>query len=110
VHQEVAGVDLFLDDADASPRSAVHIIYSGEFVHAGEPLPNPVVEQSAQLGAFRVLDLDALVRIKLTAFRDNDRTHVRDLIGVGLVDQSWTLNLPQSLASRLQSLLDTPDG
>ncbi|MCI0674258.1 MAG: nucleotidyltransferase family protein [Phycisphaerales bacterium] len=110
IHRKVAGMDLFLDDAKAKPRTAVHVIFSGEFVRAGEPLPNPGVEQSTQLGGFRVLNLDALVRIKLTAFRDKDRTHVRDLIEVGLVDQSWTDKLPAALAARLQSLLDTPEG
>ena len=54
--------------------------------------------------------LDSLVRMKLTSFRDKDRTHHRDLIGVGLVDASWPLKLPGELAVRLQSLLDTPDG
>ena len=33
---------------------------------------------------FRVLRLDALVRRKLTSFRDKDRTQLRDLISVGL--------------------------
>src|SRR5207244_119139 len=110
VHRKVAGVDLFLDDANAKPRTAVHIIYDGEFVRAGEPLPNPGVEQSTQLDALRVLNLDALVRIKLTAFRDKDRTHIRDLIDVGLVDQTWTDRLALVLAQRLQQLLDTPGG
>ena len=59
---------------------------------------------------FRVLDLKALVRIKLTAYRDKDRTHLRDLIDVGLIDVSWCANLPPELAARLQSLLDTPGG
>ena len=59
---------------------------------------------------FRVLRLDSLVRMKLTSFRDKDRTHLRDLISVGLVDESWRLKLPDELAARLQSLLDTPDG
>ena len=27
--------------------------------------------------------------MKLTSFRDKDRTHLRDLISVGLVDESW---------------------
>ena len=62
------------------------------------------------MDTIRVINLDALVRIKLTAFRDKDRTHVRDLIGVGLIDQSWTRKLAPPLAARLQSLLDTPDG
>ena len=60
--------------------------------------------------AFRVLRLDALVRMELTSFRDKDRTHLRDLIDVGLVDESWRRNLPEELAGRLQILLDTPEG
>jgi hypothetical protein len=48
--------------------------------------------------------------MKLTSFRDKDRTHLRDLIDVGLVDASWPARLPDELASRLQALLDTPEG
>ena len=106
----VAGVDLFLDGADASPRDAVHVIFAGEYVRPGEPAVNPDVTESVADKEFRLLNLDALVRIKLTAFRDKDRTHLRDLIGIGLVDQSWTSSLPPALAERLQSILDTPDG
>jgi len=50
------------------------------------------------------------VRIKLTAFRRKDQVHLTDMIGVGLIDQSWTTRLPPVLAERLQQLLDTPDG
>ena len=59
---------------------------------------------------FRLVSLDALVRMKLTAFRDKDRTHLRDLIEVGLVDATWVPRLPSELAMRLQKLLDTPEG
>jgi hypothetical protein len=52
----------------------------------------------------------ALVRMKLTAFRDKDRVHLRDLIGVGLVDDGWLLRVPTALRPRLQELLDTPEG
>ncbi len=110
VHRHAAGLDLFLDHADANPRNSVHIIFSGELVRPGEPSPNPDVTESTSLGTFQVLDLAALVRIKLTAFRDKDRTHIRDMIGVGLIDKSWTNRLPPVLATRLQQLLDTPDG
>jgi hypothetical protein len=48
--------------------------------------------------------------MKLTSFRDKDRTHLRDLIGVGLVDETWIARLLDELASRLQTLLDTPEG
>ena len=110
VHRHAAGLDLFLDDAQANPRNAVHILFSGELVRQGEPAPNPDISESTDFDNFRVLNLMALVTIKLTAFRDKDRTHLRDLIGVGLIDQTWTTRLPPVLASRLQQLLDTPDG
>lgn len=110
VHRKSAGLDLFLDHSSASLRNAVHLIFAGETVRPGEPDPNPDVAESQSLGAFQLLSLDALVRIKLTAYRDKDRTHLRDLIGVGLVDRSWVKRLPAPLAERLQHLLDTPNG
>lgn len=110
VYRKAAGIDLFLDNATTSPRNAVHIIFANEIVRAGEPAANPDVTDSTAMGAFLVLNLDALVRIKLTAFRDKDRTHLRDLIELGLVDASWTKRVPPALAARLQELLDTPGG
>ena len=53
---------------------------------------------------------EALVQMKLTAFRDKDRTHLRDLIDIGLVDRGWCARLPRELSARLQTLLDNPEG
>ncbi len=72
--------------------------------------PNPLTAEAVELDSVRFIDLVALVRIKLSVFRDKDRTHIRDLIGVGLIDQTWTNKLPAVLAGRLQTLLDTPEG
>jgi hypothetical protein len=47
--------------------------------------------------------------MKLNAFRDKDRVHLRDLLGVGLIDASWLPRLPSPLAERLQELLDNPE-
>lgn len=110
VHQNVAGVDLFLDGPDAGPRDAVHVVFAAEKVRGEYLFPAPDVAESEPAGAFRLVALDALVRMKLTSFRDKDRTHLRDLIGVGLVDASWPGRLPPELAVRLQDLLDHPDG
>jgi Nucleotidyl transferase AbiEii toxin, Type IV TA system len=110
VYKYTAGLDLFLDGPTAKRGDAVHIIFAGETVRPGETLPNPDVTESAQAEHFRVLDLEALVRIKLTAFRDKDRTHLRDLIDVGLIDASWCMRYPTELANRLQELIDTPEG
>jgi hypothetical protein len=110
VHRHVAGMDVFLDGPDAKPRDAVHIVFANEKVRSLEPLANPDVTESEQTDQFCVLALEALVRIKLTAFRDKDRTHLRDLIEVGLLDADWLPRLPLVLAERLRLLLENPEG
>jgi hypothetical protein len=109
VHRHVAGVD-FLDGPRAKARDAVHVVFAGEKVRPEYLLPAPDVSESEPAGAFRVVTLDALVRMKLTSYRDKDRTHLRDLIDVGLVDRSTSGRLPPALAGRLEALLDTPHG
>lgn len=109
-YRHVAGIDAFLDSATAKPRDAVHVVFAMERVRPHEPACNPDVTESEDAGLYRVLSLAALVQIKLTAFRDKDRVHLRDLIGVGLVDAGWLSRLPTPLAERLRQLLETPDG
>jgi hypothetical protein len=109
-YRHVASVDMFLDGPDAKARDAVHVIFAGERVRPDYVLPAPDVTEAEDSESFRVLRLDALVRMKLTSFRDKDRTHLRDLLGVGLIDETWRARLPDDLASRLQELIDTPDG
>jgi hypothetical protein len=110
VYRHIAGVDAFLDAPAAKPRDAVHIVFANERVRSHEPVANPDVGESENAGNFRVIALEALVRIKLTAFRDKDRTHLRDLIDVGLVDAGWLAKLHPVLAERLRRLLDAPLG
>jgi len=110
IYRRAAGLDAFLDGPNAKARDAVHIIFAGEKVRPEEPVANPEVTESEPASNFRVLSLEALVRIKLTAFRDKDRTQLRDLIDIGLLDATWPARFPPPLAQRLQSLLDTPGG
>lgn len=110
IYRHAGGMDIFLDGPSANPRNAVHIVFAGEKVRPAEPLANPDVDDFEQAEHFRVLSLEALVRIKLTAFRDKDRVHLRDLIETGLVDVTWLARLPEILAERLQMLLETPEG
>jgi hypothetical protein len=110
VYRHVGGMDVFLDGADAKARDALHIVFANEKVRPHELLPNPDVAASESAGAYTVLALEALVQIKLTAFRDKDRTHLRDLISIGILDASWLARFPPELAARLQLLLDDPTG
>ncbi|MFO0807681.1 MAG: hypothetical protein U0746_03575 [Gemmataceae bacterium] len=110
VYRHSAGIDMFLDGPGAKARDAVHVVFANEKVRPEYDLPAPDAAESEPTSNGRVLTLDALVRMKLTSFRDKDRTHIRDLIGVGLVDASWIARVPPVLAGRLQQLLDDPDG
>jgi hypothetical protein len=110
VYRHSSGVDMFLDGPKAKARDAVHIVFAGEKVRKEYLLPAPDVTESDATPSFRMLSLDALVKMKLTSFRDKDRTHIRDMIEVGLVDASWCQRLPEELAPRLRELLENPEG
>ena len=103
-------VDMFLDGPDGRPTSAVHLLFAGERVRTGDFAATPAVTDSEAAAGFRVVSLDALVRMKLTSYRLKDQVHLQDLIGVGQIDQSWPARLPSELAARLQQLLDNPNG
>jgi hypothetical protein len=110
VYRHVKSIDMFLDGPNAKARDAVHVVFAGEKIKTDALAPSPDVTESEITEAFRLLTLDALVRMKLTAFLDKDRTHLRDLIDVGLLDATWLERLPGALAQRLQQLLETPEG
>jgi hypothetical protein len=110
VYRHAAGLDFFLESPEASPRQGVHVVFAGELVRPHEPASNPDLSDVVEIGGVRVIGLAGLVSIKLTAFRDKDRTHLRDMIDVGLVDRAWVARLPAELAARLTLLLDTPGG
>jgi hypothetical protein len=88
IYRHVAGIDIFLDGPEAKARDAVHIVFAGEKVRPEYSEPAPGLDQAESGGSFRVLTLPALVRMKLTSFRDKDRTHLRDMLDVGLIDAS----------------------
>jgi hypothetical protein len=110
VYRHAAGLDMFIDGPGAKARDAVHIVFAAERVRPDYPEPAPDVSEAETTPTFRLLSLDALVRMKLTSFRDKDRVHLRDLIEVGLVDATWLKRLPPPLQPRLQELLNNPDG
>ena len=70
----------------------------------------PDAAERVAFKGFHVLTLEALVRMKLTSYRDKDRMHVRDMLEIGLIDATWPARYPPELAARLQHLIDTPDG
>ncbi len=110
LYRHSSGIDMFLDGPGAKARDAVHVVFAGEKVRPDYVLPAPDVDESEPTPAFRVLTLEALLRMKLTSFRRKDQVHVLDLIDVGLIDATWVDRLPAPLDDRLRELLADPDG
>jgi hypothetical protein len=100
---------MFLDGPEASERDAVHVVPAAEKIRPDYAVPSPDVTDSQATDEFQLLQLPALVQMKLTSFRRKDQVHLLDLLGVGLIDASWMTKLPAELAARLKELLDTPD-
>jgi hypothetical protein len=109
IFRRVQSIDMFLDGPDAKARDAVRVVFAGEKVTADSVAPSPDVTEVDDAGPFRVIDLEPLVRMKLTSYRLKDRVHLLDMIGVGLIDASWPGRFSGDLAERLQTLLDNPE-
>src|SRR6202790_4028231 len=110
VRDELLDVVMFRDGAEGKPGEAVHPLFAGEKTRPDHLLPAPEIQTVNDPANFRVIALEALLAMKLMSNRDKDRTHVRDMIGVGLIDRSWLQKLPPELADRLKQILDRPDG
>jgi hypothetical protein len=112
VRRHVAGVEMFLDGPESKARDALHVVIAGEKVRPEYESPAPGIEEATRPadGRFAVLSLEALVRMKLTSFRRKDQVHLQDMLEIGLIDAGWTARLGPTLGSRLQELIDTPEG
>ena len=65
-----------VDETAVRNTQAVDIV----LLRAHYPEAVPDVSESEKTEAFYLLSLDALVRMKLTSFRDKGRVHLRDLM------------------------------
>jgi hypothetical protein len=70
----------------------------------------PSLDGTTVVGSAPVLLLESLVELQLWRWTLDDRVDLRDMIEVGLLDQTWPSRLPPELAARLQELLDDPNG
>ena len=110
IHSFTFGIDIFVDGPEGKAREAVHIIFAGERVKPGDAVPAPDLSATAAFEGYKIVEFDRLLVMKLTAFRDKDRTHLRDMIDVGLIDAATLDRLPPELRPRLEQLLNNPDG
>jgi len=109
-YRQTAGLDMFVETPEASARDAVHVVLTGQMVRSDDYEANPDIEPNTRTDDFCTITLETLVRMKLNSFRDKDRVHLRDMISVGLIDESWLGRFPDELRQRLAALLADPNG
>lgn len=109
-HRIVKGVNGFADRPDGNERSGIYFWFAGERVRELDVLPMPELTEAVQGSRFKVISLQALVRMKLTSFRRKDQVHLQDLIRAELIDDTWPARFPDVLAERLREILADPEG
>jgi predicted DNA binding CopG/RHH family protein len=105
-----AGLDMLLYGETNSARNAVHLIFSGEKVRPNQATPNPPirpVRKAIHAQDVFVMPVADLLRMKLSAYRDKDRVHIRSMDAAGLITAGIEKTLPTELQSRLQHVRAT---
>jgi hypothetical protein len=110
IYYELLNIDTFIDGPQGKPSGGIHLLYAGEKVRRDDDYKLPEIEESERAVEFQVVNLEALLLMKLTSHRLKDRVHILDMIGVGLIDSTWPARFPAPLGARLQQLLDDPNG
>ena len=110
VYRKAAGIQFFLDSPDGKFRDAVHVLLARQKVRPDYETPTPDVTDSERGEEFQVVSLQALVEMKLNSFRDKDRTHLRDMLEIGLINETWPAKFSPTLAARLLQLINDPEG
>ncbi len=110
IYRHTASVTMFLDGPNAKARDAIHVLFAGEKVREEYITAVPNIDDFEQFQGSRTLPLESLVQMKLTSFRDKDRVHIRDMVSIGLIDESWLPQYSAELSRRLKELIDDPDG
>jgi hypothetical protein len=105
--RHAAGLDMLLYGASESAKNAVHLIFSGEKVRPNQAAPNPPIrpeKKAIQGREVFIIPVVDLVRMKLSAYRDKDRVHIRSMDAAGLITPDVEKALPKEFQSRLQQI------
>jgi hypothetical protein len=108
VLRHVVGIDMLVDAAKPSARSAVHLVMAGERVRPTDIAPIPELSASVETSeGILLVPVAALLRMKLTSFRLKDKVHIQDMDGVGLITPEVEASLPAELLARLAEVRET---
>ncbi len=104
VFRLVESIEIILDAPDAKACNAVCMLHAGEIVSSDSLAPSPQMHEMDDSGPFQIVDLEPLVWMKLTSYRLKDQVHLLDMIGIGLIDETWPARFSAELAQLPQRL------
>jgi hypothetical protein len=105
IEDEILGVKIFVEREDPSPKRGVHMVIANERIRANYAHPAPdVTERTTTIADYPVIDLPALVAMKLQSYRLIDRAHIVDLKAVDLITPELIDKLPEDLRERLREI------
>jgi hypothetical protein len=110
VRDSVMDVIVFLDGPNGKPSQGIHVLLAERKVRKEYATATPRIDQAVDIEGRSIIELTALVEMKLNSFRRKDQTHLMDMIQIGLIDSSWPERFATNLGDRLQELLDDPEG
>jgi hypothetical protein len=104
-YRHVASVDMLVAAENPKARSTVHFVFVRERVRPSDLESIPAFSQPtvSEEGILLVAVAD-LVRMKLTSFRQRDKTHLIDMDSVGLITPEIESQLPEALRKRLEQV------
>ncbi|MCC6358448.1 MAG: hypothetical protein IT450_06885 [Phycisphaerales bacterium] len=105
---DVHGITCFVEKSAPSPKRGIHCLFAEEPLGPHHVAPSLDETVKAPEG-FSVIGLAALIRMKLIAFRDRDRVHLRDMLELGLIRAEHEAGLPADLLARLELLKENPE-
>jgi hypothetical protein len=80
IYHQLLDVDMFLDGPQGRPSEAVRLLYAGEKVRPEYENVLPALDESERAAEFQVANLEALVRMKLIAYRRKDQVHLLESV------------------------------
>ena len=109
-YRQIMGIPAFVppqkpDQKKSRFQEGVHIVWAGERVRPADPVPAPTLDSRPVVLApdgYVCLDVENLLRMKLTSFRLKDQVHVQDLLQIGLITKKIEAALPADLRKRLE--------
>jgi hypothetical protein len=109
-YAEVTGVTMFVEKTNPSAKHRVHVLFIGEKVRADYKHPVPGLENMIESPeGVPTIGIFELLKMKLQSFRDRDRAHIRDMLGVKLLTQEMIDRLPPDMRERMDQILKAPE-